>query len=177
MRRSTWSVPVATSLLAFAGGAVFAAARPDLGWRPGVVNRASALHAHEPSPSAEPARKVAVATTPVPRSAPLGEAPVFDANRDVTGDRFPSGLKVLGAMPHRMILFTFDDGPSRETTPRVLDVLDRLGIKALFFVSTQSFGKGNPWEREHAEISSETTPRRTGSFPCCATPRSERSWT
>lgn len=159
MRRSPWSVPLATSVLAFVGGALFAAARPDLGWQPRVVNRASALHAHEASRSAEAAPKVAMATTLAPGGAPLDETHLIEANRDVTGERFPSGLKVLGAMPHRMILFTFDDGPSRATTPRVLDVLDRLGIKALFFLSTQSFGNGNPWEREHAEIVREIVRR------------------
>ncbi len=146
-------------MLAFVAGAVLAASRPDLGWQPGVVNRASALHAH--GPSAKAARKVAMTTRPTPGIATPAEdeAPRIDARRDITGNRFPSGLKILGAMRNRMILFTFDDGPSRETTPRVLDVLDRLGIKALFFVSTQSFGKGNPWEREHAEIVREIVRR------------------
>ena len=32
------------------------------------------------------------------------------------------------------VLFTFDDGPHPEITPRVLDVLDRYGAKGLFFV-------------------------------------------
>ena len=72
--------------------------------------------------------------------------------RDVTGTRFPSGLTIDGGTRRRMILFTFDDGPSKRTTPRLLDSLDRLGIKALFFVTSESFGNGNPWEREHADI-------------------------
>ena len=71
---------------------------------------------------------------------------------DATGSRFPSGLTIRGGTPRRMLLFTFDDGPSRRTTPRLLDLLDQLGIKALFFVTSESFGNGNPWEREHAEI-------------------------
>ncbi|MGB5191669.1 MAG: polysaccharide deacetylase family protein [Polyangiales bacterium] len=71
---------------------------------------------------------------------------------DVTGDRFPSGLTIQGGTRRRMILFTFDDGPSKRTTPHLLDVLDELGIKALFFLTSESFGNGNPWEREHAEI-------------------------
>lgn len=32
------------------------------------------------------------------------------------------------------VLFTFDDGPHPEITPRVLDALDRHGAKALFFI-------------------------------------------
>jgi peptidoglycan/xylan/chitin deacetylase (PgdA/CDA1 family) len=31
-------------------------------------------------------------------------------------------------------LLTFDDGPSEDTTPRVLDVLERFGIRSAFFV-------------------------------------------
>ncbi|UCH29675.1 MAG: polysaccharide deacetylase family protein [Myxococcales bacterium] len=58
-----------------------------------------------------------------------------------------------------MLLFTFDDGPSRRTTPRLLDMLDQLGIKALFFVTSESFGNGNPWEREHAAIVREIVRR------------------
>jgi peptidoglycan/xylan/chitin deacetylase (PgdA/CDA1 family) len=50
------------------------------------------------------------------------------------------------AIPHRIlrqqlnrrgrgsVLLTFDDGPSVEATPRVLDVLDRWNARALFFV-------------------------------------------
>lgn len=36
--------------------------------------------------------------------------------------------------PHEGILLTFDDGPDAEVTPRVLDVLDKHGHKAVFFV-------------------------------------------
>ena len=32
------------------------------------------------------------------------------------------------------ILFTFDDGPDPEVTPRVLDVLDQYGARGLFFI-------------------------------------------
>ncbi|MCI5121153.1 MAG: hypothetical protein D3908_08195, partial [Candidatus Electrothrix sp. AUS4] len=32
------------------------------------------------------------------------------------------------------ILFTFDDGPDPEITPRVLDVLDEYGARGLFFI-------------------------------------------
>jgi peptidoglycan/xylan/chitin deacetylase (PgdA/CDA1 family) len=81
------------------------------------------------------------------------------ADRDPTGSRFPSGLTIHGGSKHRVILFTFDDGPSRRTTPQLLDVLDELGIKAVFFVTSASFGNGNPWEREHAEIVREIARR------------------
>ena len=114
-----------------------------------------------------------IAIAPVsirPRPAPIVEpihaepGPEVDGvvpipNQDATGLRFPSGLTIRGGTRHRAILFTFDDGPSRRTTPRLLDMLDELGIKAVFFVKSESFGDGNPWEREHAEIVREIVRR------------------
>lgn len=46
------------------------------------------------------------------------------------------GRLIRGGTPHRMVLFTFDDGPDRRTTPRLLAELDRLDVKATFFVTT-----------------------------------------
>jgi peptidoglycan-N-acetylglucosamine deacetylase len=37
------------------------------------------------------------------------------------------------------VLFTFDDGPALERTPRLLDVLDQHKVKAVFFVLGQNF--------------------------------------
>jgi peptidoglycan/xylan/chitin deacetylase (PgdA/CDA1 family) len=34
----------------------------------------------------------------------------------------------------RPTLLTFDDGPSEDTTPRILDVLERFGIHSIFFI-------------------------------------------
>ena len=46
------------------------------------------------------------------------------------------------------VLFTFDDGPRYETTPKVLDTLDQYGIKSVFFVNgTRFMGKGKGPER------------------------------
>ncbi len=78
---------------------------------------------------------------------------------DATGQRYPSGLTVDGSTKRRTILLSFDDGPSRRFTPQLLDLLDRLDIRALFFVKTESFGRGNPWEREHGEIVEEIASR------------------
>ena len=46
-----------------------------------------------------------------------------------------------------------------ESLDRLLDLLDQLGIKAIFFVTSESFGNGNPWEREHADIVREIVRR------------------
>ncbi len=41
------------------------------------------------------------------------------------------------------ILLTFDDGPNKETTPVILNTLEKLGIKAVFFVVGEN-AKKNP---------------------------------
>lgn len=78
---------------------------------------------------------------------------------DTMATGVPPGLTIDGATKRRTILFTFDDGPSRRTTPRLLDKLDQLGIRAVFFLTTESFGSGNPWEREHEDIVREIADR------------------
>ncbi|WP_193386393.1 polysaccharide deacetylase family protein [Streptomyces xiaopingdaonensis] len=47
-------------------------------------------------------------------------------------ERFAPGLDGRGSPGH--IALTFDDGPDSGTTPRFLDALDRLGVRATFFV-------------------------------------------
>ncbi len=46
---------------------------------------------------------------------------------------FPEALFRLGPK-ERCVFITFDDGPIPEVTPWVLDVLDRYGVKATFFM-------------------------------------------
>jgi peptidoglycan/xylan/chitin deacetylase (PgdA/CDA1 family) len=45
----------------------------------------------------------------------------------------------MGSTRRRILHFTFDDGPDARTTPRLLDILDRVGVKATFFFSTSRF--------------------------------------
>jgi peptidoglycan/xylan/chitin deacetylase (PgdA/CDA1 family) len=71
---------------------------------------------------------------------------------DVTGARFRNGMLITGSTPHRLILFTFDDGPDRRTTPRLLDYLDDAGVKAVFFVTARRVRGESAAQREQAEI-------------------------
>src|SRR5262249_41767189 len=49
------------------------------------------------------------------------------------------------------ILFTFDDGPALDKTPKVLDILDQHHIKAVFFVNGWHFqGDKPPAEKSRA---------------------------
>lgn len=52
-------------------------------------------------------------------------------NRTVPG-RFM--LHRHGRLPDQSLALTFDDGPHPDNTPRILDILDRLDIKATFFI-------------------------------------------
>jgi peptidoglycan/xylan/chitin deacetylase (PgdA/CDA1 family) len=125
-----------------------------------IVAASSLVGASEVSTGPSAASLTTIRPMPAPVQEPTHAEPSAEllpevamiGQPDATGARYPSGLTIAGGSKHRMLLFTFDDGPSKRTTPRLLDSLDRLGISALFFVTSESFGNGNPWEREHAAI-------------------------
>lgn len=79
-------------------------------------------------------------STPVPsRAADLGEH-----NR---------GLGILsGEVRKRLLLFTFDDGPDADTTPELLERLDRAGIRALFFLTGERMGGRGTREAEQRKL-------------------------
>lgn len=54
------------------------------------------------------------------------------------------GRVITGASRHRLVLFTFDDGPHGLHTPRILDTLDAEGIRAIFFVVPGRVARGGP---------------------------------
>jgi peptidoglycan/xylan/chitin deacetylase (PgdA/CDA1 family) len=78
---------------------------------------------------------------------------------DALGEALRDGLIMTGATPHRLILFTFDDGPSRFTTPELLDRLDATGVRAIFFLTGSNLRGDNVAERMHQEIARDTVRR------------------
>jgi peptidoglycan/xylan/chitin deacetylase (PgdA/CDA1 family) len=78
---------------------------------------------------------------------------------DSFGESLRDGKIISGATPHRLILFTFDDGPDKRYTPRLLDDLDRLGVRAVFFLSAHRIRGINRTERDQAEIAREIVRR------------------
>jgi peptidoglycan/xylan/chitin deacetylase (PgdA/CDA1 family) len=72
---------------------------------------------------------------------------------------YAGGRIIDGSTPHRLILFTFDDGPERRTTPLLLDRLDAVGIKALFFLTASRIAGRTPVEREQAALAKEIVAR------------------
>jgi peptidoglycan-N-acetylglucosamine deacetylase len=69
------------------------------------------------------------------------------------------GMIMTGSTPHRLILFSFDDGPDRYTTPKLLDRLDQAGVRALFFLTGANLRGENAAERKNQQIARETVRR------------------
>jgi peptidoglycan/xylan/chitin deacetylase (PgdA/CDA1 family) len=75
------------------------------------------------------------------------------------GHYFRDGMVITGATKHRLILFTFDDGPDLGTTPLLLDRLDAAGVKALFFLIANRIAGRGPKQRRQTEIAREIVRR------------------
>jgi len=115
-------------------------------------------------PRAVPAQRVVLETVQVtmasrpetPEQAPASPDMVFDPaevrSHDASLQGMRNGVAISGHTPHRMILFTFDDGPNRLTTPRLLRALDETGVKAVFFVTTQRISGPGPRQAAQAAI-------------------------
>ncbi|QDR80648.1 polysaccharide deacetylase family protein [Sporomusa termitida] len=72
-----------------------------------------------------------------PEFMPVSGKPVYDVFTVEERQSSGLGLEVPAVSPYRaekVVYLTFDDGPAPETTPVVLDILGRYGIKATFFV-------------------------------------------
>jgi peptidoglycan/xylan/chitin deacetylase (PgdA/CDA1 family) len=66
---------------------------------------------------------------------------------------------MTGATPHRLVLFTFDDGPDRATTPLLLDRLDAAGVRAVFFLTGANMRGDNAAQRRNQQIAVDTVRR------------------
>lgn len=62
------------------------------------------------------------------------------------------GMVLAGRSTHRMVLFTFDDGPHPVHTRRVLAHLSRAGIRGVFFVNAHRFDASSGWYAECATV-------------------------
>jgi peptidoglycan-N-acetylglucosamine deacetylase len=78
---------------------------------------------------------------------------------DPMGSGLAEGRVISGATPHRLILFSFDDGPDLRHTPRLLQILDDLDVKAVFFMTAERIAPDTPWGRRQAELAREVARR------------------
>ncbi|MDB4952767.1 MAG: polysaccharide deacetylase family protein [Myxococcales bacterium] len=120
------------------------------------------------APPASPEAKTPSVTIAKPAAKPAAEQPAAKPKDvmpapdlvGVTDDPLlGKGARVNGDEMHGVVAFTFDDGPNPETTPSVIDALEKYDIPATFFIVTQRLlGK-------HGEKSREILARElTGGF-------------
>jgi peptidoglycan/xylan/chitin deacetylase (PgdA/CDA1 family) len=72
---------------------------------------------------------------------------------------YGGGRIIEGSTPHRLIYFTFDDGPDRRTTPLLLDHLDAAGVKATFFLTAGRMRGQNAMERDQIAVAQQIVSR------------------
>lgn len=123
----------------------------------------------EASASVERGSALLRSVRPDPSSITFNEAPkatedelIKDdglASDDELGFDFGGGRIITGATHRRMLLFTFDDGPDIRNTPRLLDLLDEYGVKAVFFLTTNRMAERTPWGARHRELAREIVRR------------------
>lgn len=91
----------------------------------------------------EVADPVEVAAAPRAEDAPVPaavEVTAVDPMATTVRPDLGGGYVVTGTTAHRLVLFTFDDGPDLRYTPRLLDMLDEHEIRAVFFVVARRLG-------------------------------------
>ena len=115
--------------------------------------RSPAARAAVNAPAAPQVALVAKAAASAPAAA------ISDPMVAALGAAFEGGRIITGSTPHRLILFSFDDGPDPRTTPLLLDRLDDAGIKAVFFLVASRIAQTTPMEREQASIAREIARR------------------
>lgn len=118
-------------------------------------------HAAAAEPSArEPAVAPAHARPAQALSAalPSGAAPTEPTRVRGSAD-YRDGLIIDGATAHRLILFSFDDGPDQRLTPLLLDRLDAVGVKAVFFLTASRIAGTGARERAQADLAREILAR------------------
>ncbi len=134
------------------------AAAPAIAPAPAAVPAVAPVPAAAKPASAKPAASAGEGAKAAAPAA--GKAAAAAAGKPAT----PSAGKAPGKKPvvepeAYEVLFTFDDGPRYETTPKVLDTLDQYGIKSVFFVNGIRFmGKGKGPDRAR-ELLRETVRR------------------
>ncbi|MDH5492896.1 MAG: polysaccharide deacetylase family protein [Myxococcales bacterium] len=108
----------------------------------------------------ETAAATALASTLSPEPIPASTPPELRLpDSDPGGAAYRHGLVMTGATRHRLILFTFDDGPEIRHTPRLLDMLDEHGIRAVFFLTASRLAGSGSRQHQQAEVAREIVRR------------------
>lgn len=152
LRRTAQVVFCAAALGAGAGAAWLTRPTPAaaVGQFPPPMPEAIPALAHD-----QPAPEPVLALEPEP----VVEEPVEPAPTGTFAEELANGAVITGASANRIILFTFDDGPDPRNTPRLLDELDELGIRAVFFLTTHRLEGRSPWPEQNRAIAREIVRR------------------
>lgn len=75
---------------------------------------------------------------------PLAPTEAATPPEQMQSSAWPKPAAGLSASGDPELLFTFDDGPSPSTTGRVLDILARYQVRAVFFLQGWRFQRGDP---------------------------------
>ena len=154
-RAARWGLRVLVCAGAIAGGALFAhftqpayaaptQVAPPEGEAPPAVRAFVELDAD--------AMRIEPVVAP-PEAQPAGE------RTPALASTLRDGMVITGDTPHRMVLFSFDDGPDHRYTRHLLDQLQTADVRALFFLSARRFEGSTPRERELADIAREIVAR------------------
>jgi peptidoglycan/xylan/chitin deacetylase (PgdA/CDA1 family) len=76
-------------------------------------------------------------------------------------------IKKLSSAPRRIVALTFDDGPSAQYTPQILDILKESGVKATFFVIGRNV-QAHPEEVKREAAEGHAIGNHTWSHPLLA---------
>lgn len=109
-----------------------------------VVPEAATPTSPRPAKTGAPLSEVLASAPPQPGSAPVDpvELATFEPTREdpCSASELPAveastvAERFFGDTSRPVVALTFDDGPSRENTPRILEVLARYEVPATFFV-------------------------------------------
>lgn len=90
---------------------------------------------------------------------PAPPAPPEEPEVGAFAESLRDGMVITGATSHRLILFTFDDGPDTRNTPGLLDILDEYGIRAVFFLTAHRLAANTPWAQRNQAVAREIVRR------------------
>ncbi len=142
-------------VVAVIGGA-YVAARTTPVTPPPIVEEVAIVEGIAPAPSTlEDVATVIVEPAPSPTPTITPASTSHAPFAEDLGD----GLVMTGATHHRLVLFTFDDGPDHRYTEDLLDALDRAEIRAVFFLAARRMAGTNRRDQDLAEIAREIVRR------------------
>ena len=128
----------------------------DDGGRPAAELGVEAAIGSARAAGAPPVAPETSAGSPAPPPASLASTPAAASPLAATvRPDLESGMVLTGASAHRMILFTFDDGPHPWHTRRLLEHLARADVHGVFFVNAHRFDRTSGWYADCALVLGE----------------------